>query len=95
MFDVQVVGRLSPNDKLLLVQALKKGGHGVAVTGYGTNDAPALHEKSLPSFPWNILQRKNSGSNGLGGLVHYSLDVGSLVQACFGLFCSDCDASHI
>lgn len=40
----QVMGRSSPNDKLLLVQALKKRGHVVAVTGDGTNDAPALHE---------------------------------------------------
>lgn len=38
------MGRSSPNDKLLLVQALKKKGHVVAVTGDGTNDAPALHE---------------------------------------------------
>lgn len=38
------MGRSSPNDKLLLVQALRKKGHVVAVTGDGTNDAPALHE---------------------------------------------------
>ena len=41
---LQVMGRSSPNDKLLLVKALKKNGHVVAVTGDGTNDAPALHE---------------------------------------------------
>lgn len=40
------MGRSSPNDKLLLVQALKKKGHVVAVTGDGTNDAPALNEVS-------------------------------------------------
>lgn len=44
LFYVKVMGRSSPNDKLLLVQALKKKGHVVAVTGDGTNDAPALHE---------------------------------------------------
>jgi soluble P-type ATPase len=43
----QVMGRSSPNDKLLLVQALKRKGHVVAVTGDGTNDAPALHEVCL------------------------------------------------
>lgn len=41
------MGRSSPNDKLLLVKALRKRGHVVAVTGDGTNDAPALHEVDL------------------------------------------------
>ncbi|KAI9075004.1 hypothetical protein K1719_043054 [Acacia pycnantha] len=41
---ISVMGRSSPNDKLLLVQDLRKKGHVVAVTGDGTNDAPALHE---------------------------------------------------
>ncbi|XP_057987929.1 calcium-transporting ATPase 8, plasma membrane-type isoform X2 [Hevea brasiliensis] len=44
---ILVMGRSSPNDKLLLVQALRKGGHVVAVTGDGTNDAPALHEADI------------------------------------------------
>lgn len=44
---ISVMGRSSPNDKLLLVQALKKKGHVVAVTGDGTNDAPALHEADI------------------------------------------------
>lgn len=43
------MGRSSPNDKLLLVQALRKNGDVVAVTGDGTNDAPALHEVWLLS----------------------------------------------
>ncbi|XP_052181761.1 calcium-transporting ATPase 10, plasma membrane-type-like [Diospyros lotus] len=44
---ISVMGRSSPNDKLLLVQALRKEGHVVAVTGDGTNDAPALHEADI------------------------------------------------
>ncbi|XP_027939837.1 calcium-transporting ATPase 9, plasma membrane-type [Vigna unguiculata] len=44
---ITVMGRSSPTDKLLLVQALRKGGEVVAVTGDGTNDAPALHEADI------------------------------------------------
>ena len=43
------MARSSPNDKLLLVQALRRRGEVVAVTGDGTNDAPALHEVDLLS----------------------------------------------
>ncbi|XP_031484365.1 calcium-transporting ATPase 5, plasma membrane-type-like [Nymphaea colorata] len=45
--DLSVMARSSPNDKLLLVQALRKQGNVVAVTGDGTNDAPALHEADI------------------------------------------------
>ncbi|ESW10749.1 hypothetical protein PHAVU_009G234600 [Phaseolus vulgaris] len=44
---ISVMGRSSPNDKLLLVQSLRRKGHVVAVTGDGTNDAPALHEADI------------------------------------------------
>lgn len=44
---IQVMARSSPFDKLLLVQCLKKKGHVVAVTGDGTNDAPALKEADV------------------------------------------------
>ncbi|XP_027333647.1 calcium-transporting ATPase 10, plasma membrane-type-like isoform X1 [Abrus precatorius] len=44
---ISVMGRSSPNDKLLLVQALRRKYHVVAVTGDGTNDAPALHEADI------------------------------------------------
>jgi len=39
---LQVLARSSPDDKKLLVSHLKKLGETVAVTGDGTNDAPAL-----------------------------------------------------
>ncbi|KAJ3693453.1 hypothetical protein LUZ60_008933 [Juncus effusus] len=44
---ISVMGRSSPNDKLLFVRALRNRGHVVAVTGDGTNDAPALHEADI------------------------------------------------
>ncbi|EMS58368.1 Putative calcium-transporting ATPase 13, plasma membrane-type [Triticum urartu] len=43
----RVVARSLPLDKLALVQRLKQKGHVVAVTGDGTNDAPALKEADV------------------------------------------------
>ncbi|KAI1497067.1 calcium-translocating P-type ATPase [Biscogniauxia marginata] len=40
--NLQVLARSSPEDKRILVQTLKSLGETVAVTGDGTNDAPAL-----------------------------------------------------
>ncbi|KAI5679743.1 hypothetical protein M9H77_00970 [Catharanthus roseus] len=45
--NILVMARSSPFDKLLMVQCLKQKGHVVAVTGDGTNDAPALKEADV------------------------------------------------
>ena len=44
---LRVLARSSPEDKLTLVRLLKEGGDVVAVTGDGTNDAPALRESDV------------------------------------------------
>ncbi|KAI5055409.1 hypothetical protein GOP47_0028930 [Adiantum capillus-veneris] len=44
---LSVMARSSPQDKLILVRTLKDMGEVVAVTGDGTNDAPALHEADI------------------------------------------------
>ncbi|KAL5223614.1 hypothetical protein ABZP36_010253 [Zizania latifolia] len=45
--DIHVMARSLPLDKLVLVQRMKQKGHVVAVTGDGTNDAPALKEADV------------------------------------------------
>ncbi len=44
---MQVLARSSPTDKFVLVSLLKKLGEVVAVTGDGTNDAPAMKEADV------------------------------------------------
>ncbi len=44
---VQVLARCSPQDKVQMVRRLKELGEVVAVTGDGTNDAPALKEADV------------------------------------------------
>ena len=45
--DLKVLSRARPMDKLQLVEALQQNNHVVAVTGDGTNDAPALSRSDV------------------------------------------------
>jgi len=45
--DVKIISRARPNDKEMVVKLLKQQGHVVAVTGDGTNDAPAMNAANV------------------------------------------------
>ncbi len=59
--NLDVMARAEPLDKLLLVQALQKTGAVVAVTGDGTNDAPALRARGRGACDGYCRYRSGTG----------------------------------
>lgn len=69
-----VFGRVTPNQKLLLVKALKKAGHKVAMTGDGVNDVLALKEADCSV----AMQSGSDAARSVSQLVLMSSDFSSM-----------------
>lgn len=65
------MARSSPTDKHTLVKRLLEMGDIVAVTGDGTNDAPALHEVSFSCYKSYIFSAKVQNLFSLLAMILY------------------------
>ena len=86
--DLKVIARASPEDKFILVFGLKELGNIVAVTGDGTNDAPALRQAHV-GFAMGI--RGTDIAKDAADVVLLDDSFSSIVTACkYGRNVYDC-----
>lgn len=86
--DLRVIARASPEDKFLLVLGLKELGNIVAVTGDGTNDAPALRQSHV-GFAMGI--RGTDIAKDAADVVLLNDSFSSIITACkYGRNIYDC-----
>jgi magnesium-transporting ATPase (P-type) len=86
--DLKIIARASPEDKFILVFGLKELGNIVAVTGDGTNDAPALRQAHV-GFAMGI--RGTDIAKDAADVVLLDDSFSSIVTACkYGRNVYDC-----
>ena len=86
--DLRIIARASPEDKFILVFGLKELGNIVAVTGDGTNDAPALRQAHV-GFAMGI--RGTDIAKDAADVVLLDDSFSSIVTACkYGRNVYDC-----
>jgi len=76
---LSVLARSSPDDKYLLVAGLKQLNNVVAVTGDGTNDAPALKKADI-GFAMGI--KGTEVAKEAAGIILLDDNFSSIVTAC-------------
>jgi P-type Ca2+ transporter type 2C len=75
-----IFARVSPETKLRIIDALKRAGEIVAMTGDGVNDAPALKSAHIGIA---MGKRGTEVAKGAAGLVLSSDDLSKMIQAIF------------
>jgi cation-transporting P-type ATPase I len=76
--DTAVFARVSPEQKLRIVEALQAGGHVVAMTGDGTNDAAAIR---LADVGIGVAAKESSAARSAADLVLADVDIGRIHEA--------------
>jgi cation-transporting ATPase I len=76
--ETAVFARVSPEQKLRIVEALQAAGHVVAMTGDGTNDAAAIR---LADVGIGVAAKESSAATSAADLVLADVDVGHIHEA--------------